>query len=318
MQNEMINRQAGTPALRTLPEIEADILAQKRTIGMSIVCIGNALIEAKAQLGHGQWGKWLRERAELSQSSAENYMRIAREIGVDSPLASLPYSKILPLLELPSGEREQFAEENDVDSKSAAKIRELIRAAAEEKKRADQLQAKVDVQEQMRRVAEKGREELREMYLKERDKKQEVEIREVAPADYEQTKAAYAELNGALSAANARAEQAERELIEMEERAREAEAEAQRVQMARIDAEEDREPDDPLQISNFAHACVEFTGRLYAAPVSATYFAMASFEDRRRYELMVQTIRSWVEGTEKALSEAFGLGCDGGADYVVR
>ena len=53
--NEMAAVQASAPA-RSLMEIEADILAQKRTIGRSIVIIGQDLIEAKSKMEHGLWG----------------------------------------------------------------------------------------------------------------------------------------------------------------------------------------------------------------------------------------------------------------------
>ncbi|MBQ8617692.1 MAG: DUF3102 domain-containing protein, partial [Clostridia bacterium] len=105
--------QTAAPA-RTLPEIEADILAQKRTIGMSIVIIGRALIEAKEQIPHGAWSAWLEERVNFSQSTADNYMRIAQQIGSGSPLLDLPYTKILALLSVPAEEREEFAKANNV------------------------------------------------------------------------------------------------------------------------------------------------------------------------------------------------------------
>lgn len=125
------------PTARSLPELEADILARKRLIGANIVAIGQALIEAKAQLNHGEWGEWLREKVEFSQSSANNFMAIAREIGQDSPLAKLPYTKVLALLAVPEGEREQFAADHQVEDKSAAEIRRLI-AERDEARKAEQ------------------------------------------------------------------------------------------------------------------------------------------------------------------------------------
>ena len=77
--NEMAAVQASAPA-RSLMEIEADILAQKRTIGRSIVIIGQDLIEAKSKMEHGLWGTWLEERVNFSQSTAENYMKIAVKV----------------------------------------------------------------------------------------------------------------------------------------------------------------------------------------------------------------------------------------------
>jgi hypothetical protein len=39
---------------------------------------GDALIQAKKQVGHGGWLKWLRDRCNLSEDTAERYMLLAR------------------------------------------------------------------------------------------------------------------------------------------------------------------------------------------------------------------------------------------------
>ena len=54
--------------------------AQCMVLGYAIE-IGRRLKEAKAMLDHGQWGPWLREEVDFSQSSANNFMRIFEEYG---------------------------------------------------------------------------------------------------------------------------------------------------------------------------------------------------------------------------------------------
>ncbi len=39
---------------------------------------GELLLEAKAQLPHGEWGSWLEANCEISERSASRYMRLAR------------------------------------------------------------------------------------------------------------------------------------------------------------------------------------------------------------------------------------------------
>jgi len=46
--------------------------------------IGKRLIEAKEQLPHGEWGKWLKENVEYSQSTANNLMQIHMEYSSNS------------------------------------------------------------------------------------------------------------------------------------------------------------------------------------------------------------------------------------------
>jgi hypothetical protein len=42
---------------------------------------GEMLIEAKDQIGYGQWGRWLAKNFDLSQQTAQRYMRWARAHG---------------------------------------------------------------------------------------------------------------------------------------------------------------------------------------------------------------------------------------------
>lgn len=110
---------------RSLSEIRASLAVNIRSAAESCIRAGLDLIEAKEQLKQGQWLPFLQDFG-ISHSTAANWMNVAREIGLDSPLAQLPYSKALALLAVPAEEREQFATENQVDDKSAAEIRRLI------------------------------------------------------------------------------------------------------------------------------------------------------------------------------------------------
>lgn len=41
---------------------------------------GELLIQAKAQVDHGQWSDWLKANVQFSERTAQGYMRLAREI----------------------------------------------------------------------------------------------------------------------------------------------------------------------------------------------------------------------------------------------
>jgi hypothetical protein len=61
---------------RTLAVIkdELEIVLKRETV--DIIAIGGLLIEAKAQVKHGLWLKWLTENFSLSTSSAERYIKL--------------------------------------------------------------------------------------------------------------------------------------------------------------------------------------------------------------------------------------------------
>lgn len=286
---------------RSLIEIEAEIMAQKRTIGRSIVVIGQALREAKGQLAHGAWGDWLRDRVNFSQGTAENYMRIAEQVHGESTLLDLPYTKILALLAVPETEREQFAQDNQVEDKSVSEIKRLIRerdealdqiktlmhSAAQNAHEATQAnmraeraenQVKAEKREQERLTAQinREREHVAELLAREPDT---VTIeREVPPADYEEIK---------------RANEAIRE--ELDEATETIDALSSEIDALRSEQEDAR---DPLAVGPFCDACAALLNALYAAPYAKAFFETCADADLERYNTNIGLILKWAMETQ--------------------
>lgn len=90
--------------------------------------IGKRLIEAKEQLPHGEWGNWLKENVEYSQSTANNLMQIHMEYSSNSQaFGNLSYSKAVALLGIDAEDREAFLQENDVDEMSTRELQKVIK-----------------------------------------------------------------------------------------------------------------------------------------------------------------------------------------------
>ena len=300
MENSMTIGTDQAPA-RSLIEIEAEIMAQKRTIGRSIVVIGQALREAKGQLAHGAWGDWLRDRVNFSQGTAENYMRIAEQVHGESTLLDLPYTKILALLAVPETEREQFAQDNQVEDKSVSEIKRLIRerdealdqiktlmhSAAQNAHEATQAnmraeraenQVKAEKREQERLTAQinREREHVAELLAREPDT---VTIeREVPPADYEEIK---------------RANEAIRE--ELDEATETIDALSSEIDALRSEQEDAR---DPLAVGPFCDACAALLNALYAAPYAKAFFETCTDADLDRYSTNIGLILKWAMETQ--------------------
>ena len=64
-------------AARIRAEHAGALSAAKRSVEHAIAA-GELLIEAKAQLKHGQWLPWLRDHCDMSERTARAYMRVAR------------------------------------------------------------------------------------------------------------------------------------------------------------------------------------------------------------------------------------------------
>lgn len=306
--NAMEVRQENAPA-RSLLEIEADILAQKRTIGRSIVVIGQALIEAKAQLAHGAWGEWLRERVNFSQGTAENYMKIAEQVGGESALLNLPYTKILALLSVPEGERERFAEDNQVEDKSVSEIKALIRerdearARVEREKqrandqmlRADKLYKKMRDAEEHAKAEKRDQERLTVMLNREREHVAQLMAREpdtvtiekeVPPADYELIKSMLSSTRELLAETSDELAQAS---VERDKAYEELEA-------AKMAAH-----GDPLDVTPFREACSALMNKLYAAPVAGDFFRTKTDHELEQYSRCVSLVMEWAVKTQDVI-----------------
>lgn len=132
---------AAAPAQRDLNTVTTEIQtlqrqAQQMALGYAVE-IGRRLTEAKALVGYGEWGDYIKKKLGYSQSTANNLMRLFdaygdRQIGLLGATAdcqtfgNLSYSKALALLAVPEEEREEFAADHDVESMSTRKLQKAI------------------------------------------------------------------------------------------------------------------------------------------------------------------------------------------------
>ena len=130
---------------RTIETITGEILDAKRAGGEAILTIGRCLIEAKDMLPHGEWLPWLSERVDLSERTAQKFMRLAREWSNPSTLADLGASKALMLLALPEGERDDFVRDHNVIDMSARQLEQAIKERDEARKAAEAAQAEARI-----------------------------------------------------------------------------------------------------------------------------------------------------------------------------
>lgn len=134
-------------AVRSIEIVTAEIYTIRDNVARvfmdGVVQIGRRLEEAKQLVPHGEWTDYLDTKLGYKPSTAQNYMRIAREfgdgqVGLSGKTASdffgnLGYSQLLPLLGLPEEEREQLAEEHGLADMSSREIAALVKERDEAK-----------------------------------------------------------------------------------------------------------------------------------------------------------------------------------------
>lgn len=127
---------------------------------MYIFEIGKRLVEAKDLVDHGEWGRYLETEVSYSQDTANKYMKIYREYGVNGTfvnsdtLRNLDFSKAYKLLAIPADQREAFAQENDVANKSTRELDRLIKERDAALQAQADAEAKAEVAQAERRDAE--------------------------------------------------------------------------------------------------------------------------------------------------------------------
>lgn len=200
---------------RSLQVIESEINIYKQQTAIGMIEIGKRLIEAKEMVTHGEWGKWL-DKIEFSQRTANRFMQVAYEFSNSSALTNLGQTKIFLLLDLPTNERDEFIENNDIENMTTRELQTAIKAMKQAEQEAAMLKAKLQEEQQARETADKKISQLTNntAYLQERLQekdeamkqlvlnqpepqvtvKEVIVEKEVLPVDYQETKIMYERL----------------------------------------------------------------------------------------------------------------------------
>ena len=264
---------------------------------LNLLQLGRVLSEAKPLVPHGEWDSWIRENADMSRRSAEQYMQAYAKFGVDPKIAQLGTSKVLKLLPLQEDQLEQLFSDNDVKEMSARQLDEAIRKQKEELVR----EARKEVQEEL-----------------EREKRSRIAAEKRAEAAIEDGKKAAEELTSnfedsvkdRMSLMN-RNRMLEQEVQERDKLIQEQQEDFNRIQAELLDAKSsiakgdaERTPIDRLTIDFFASAVRTFIGSVARMPHMASAFSSMDHTEKMEFDELLSVIESWAAGSRKALESA--------------
>lgn len=229
-------------AVRSIEIVTAEITMirdnARKVFLESVIQIGTRLEEAKQMVPQGEWTAYLTDKLGYKPSTAQNYMRIAREFGggqvsltgktAADAFGQLSYSQILPLLGMAEEEREELAEKNDLPSMSSREIAALVKERDEAKANAVKLKEKDKLLRSKLREAneerDKAQSSLSDATQREKDLAERLDELEKRPAEVrELTEEELEEIREKARAENAEAARA------AEERARAAEEKLDKV-----------------------------------------------------------------------------------------
>jgi len=107
--------------------LTTEILILKQQTAQNIIEIGKRLISVKESLPHGDWGKYLEEKVDVSQWTANKFMKVAKENSNCGTYNNLSQSKVFALLSMPQEERETFVKENPVNEMTTRELQQAIK-----------------------------------------------------------------------------------------------------------------------------------------------------------------------------------------------
>lgn len=145
---------------RTLEVIASEIniiRAQTQQVVLTAAIeVGKRLVEAKASVEQGQWGKWLADNVDYSERKAQELMRVWQEFGQgqkklfgseinDEKMSALSYSQAVALLSIKdSDERAEFINSEPVEDMSTRELKQAIAKLKSMEAEKDAISAELD------------------------------------------------------------------------------------------------------------------------------------------------------------------------------
>lgn len=298
MSEELMMSAAGEE--RSITTITDEIIFYKSVGGQAVIEIGKRLMEAKAQLKHGEWLPWLSEKVEFSETSAQNFMRVAREYGNTQLVGDLGVSKALALLALPASERENFASEKHLVNGEEKSVAEMSKRELEEAVR-------------QQKIAEAERNEARRALEAQRKETEEANAKVQAAQDAADAARAEVEnAQGTALAAQERAAELERELKALREQpvdvaVQTVDASEEQIAAAVAEAKKDAEAEKTEALGKKAEELKKAKDELKKAKaeMAAAAEALKKAEDEREAlrETLEKEKKSAAAMDNKALAE---------------
>ena len=298
MSEELVMSAAGEE--RSITTITDEIIFYKSVGGQAVIEIGKRLMEAKAQLKHGEWLPWLSEKVEFSETSAQNFMRVAREYGNTQLVGDLGVSKALALLALPASERENFASEKHLVNGEEKSVAEMSKRELEEAVR-------------QQKIAEAERNEARRALEAQRKETEEANAKVQAAQDAADAARAEVEnAQGTALAAQERAAELERELKALREQpvdvaVQTVDASEEQIAAAVAEAKKDAEAEKTEALGKKAEELKKARDELKKAKaeMEAAAEALKKAEDERAAlrETLEKTKKSAAAMDNKVLAE---------------
>ena len=118
----------------------AEILILKDQTAQNIIEIGRRLIEVKERLEHGEYLKWLKEKVDFTERTAQRFVKVATVFSNTTPVSHLGTRKLLALAGLDEEDRQEVIKENKVEDMTTRELERVVKEKKEIKKQLEEEQ----------------------------------------------------------------------------------------------------------------------------------------------------------------------------------
>lgn len=156
--------------------------------------IGKRLSQAKEQVPHGEWENWVKDNLGYSLRTTQQLIRVHKEYSKTNTYSFLSFNKVLALTSIKDEEeRQEFAEDHDVEDMTVRELKAEIKEYKENKEReTKELKEEISKKDLELNDIKASNERLANELDKAMDYEPEIiekeVIKEIVPNDYEQIK----------------------------------------------------------------------------------------------------------------------------------
>lgn len=133
---------AYTPPTVTLADRVARIKKLSADVQRGVIEIGKNLAACKAEIGHGNWAKWLEENFQWNIRTAQRLIAVAERFANTTTLSHLNASTLQAMLALPQGTEQEFIDAQaavgrPIETQTARQVQKAVKAFKARQKSAD-------------------------------------------------------------------------------------------------------------------------------------------------------------------------------------
>ena len=143
-----------------LDKTTTEILMLKDQTAQNIIEIGKRLIDVKENTQHGEYLKWLEEKVDFTERTAQRFVKVATAFSNTTLVSHLGSRKLFALAGLDEEDRKEVIQENNIENMTARELEQVVKEKKEIRK---QLEAEQEYSEELHQAIKEKDNEINDL-----------------------------------------------------------------------------------------------------------------------------------------------------------